>query len=75
MSQLSFSEAEYDNKKRATRRDRFLFRMGSLIPWSALERKLSKHYPKKGNGRPPYPLDVMLRVHCLQLFYNSSCIS
>lgn len=23
-------------------------------------------------GRPPYPLSVMLRVHCLQLFYNLS---
>ena len=29
-------------------------------------------YPKAGKGRHPYPLPVMLRVHCVQLFYNLS---
>ena len=29
-------------------------------------------YPKPGKGRRPYPLAVMLRVHCVQLFYNLS---
>lgn len=24
------------------------------------------------NGRPPYPLSAMLRVYCMQLFYNLS---
>jgi len=48
MSQLSFSEAEYSNKKRTTRRERFLSRMEDLIPWSVLEGKLLPHYPKKG---------------------------
>lgn len=72
MTQLTFAEAEYAAKKRKTRREVFLERMEALIPWRKLERRLSKHYPKGGNGRPPYPLAVMLRVHCLQLFYNLS---
>jgi len=72
MSQLSFSEAEYSNKKCTTRCERFLSRMEDLIPWSVLEGKLLPHYPKKGSGRPPYLLRVMLRVHCMQLFYNLS---
>ena len=29
-------------------------------------------YAKAGRGRRPYPLSVMLRVHCVQLFYNLS---
>ena len=29
-------------------------------------------YPKAGKGRRPYPLAVMLRIHCVQLFYNLS---
>ena len=29
-------------------------------------------YPKVGKGRRPYPLAVMLRIHCVQLFYNLS---
>lgn len=72
MSQLTFAEAEYQNKKRKTRREVFLEKMDALIPWSQLEKKLRRHYPKGENGHPPYPLPVMLRVHCLQLFYNLS---
>ena len=72
MSQLTFSEAEFVNKKHKTRREVFLERMETLIPWKRLEKKIAKHYPKGENGRPPYPLAVMLRVHCLQLFYNLS---
>ena len=72
MSQLTFAEAEYQNKKRKTRRELFLEKMDSLIPWAKLEKKLRKYYPKGENGNPPYPLPIMLRVHCLQLFYNLS---
>jgi len=72
MDQLTFAEAEYANKKRKTHRELFLERMDALIPWAKLEKQLAKHYPKGENGRPPYPLSTMLRVHCLQLFYNLS---
>lgn len=72
MDQMTFSEAEYQNKKRKTRREIFLERMEKLIPWKQLERKITRYYPKGQNGRPPYPLSSMLRVHCMQLFYNLS---
>jgi IS5 family transposase len=29
-------------------------------------------YPKAGNGRRPYPLETMLRIHCVQHWYNLS---
>ena len=29
-------------------------------------------YPKTGNGRRPYPLDTMLRIHCMQQWYSLS---
>jgi len=72
MDQMTFSEAEYQNKKRKTRREIFLDRMDKLIPWKQLEKKVARYYPKGQNGRPPYPLSAMLRVHCMQLFYNLS---
>ena len=72
MSQLSFAEAEYNVKKRKTRREKFLEQMDFLIPWKQLERKVRRYYAKEGKGRKPYPLAVMLRVHCMQLFYNLS---
>lgn len=48
--------------------------MDALIPWSALEKKLFRHYAKPGKqgGRPAYPLATMLWIHCIQLFYNLS---
>jgi len=74
MSQLTFAEAEYEHKKRKTRRELFLERMEALIPWQRLEKKIVRYYAKAGpqGGRPAYPLATMLRVHCLQLFYNLS---
>ncbi len=72
MEQVTFSDLEYDNKKRKTRREKFLERMDALIPWKKLEKKVRRYYPKPGRGRRPYPLSVMLRVHCVQLFYNLS---
>lgn len=72
MDQISFSDAEYNLKKRKTRREKFLEQMDIIIPWKRLEKKIQKHYPRAGNGRQPYPLSVMLRIHCMQLFYNLS---
>jgi IS5 family transposase len=72
MHQVSFAEAEYRNKRRKTRREKFLEQMESLVPWQRLEAKIEPFYPKAGRGRQPYPLQVMLRIHCMQLFYNLS---
>jgi IS5 family transposase len=72
MDQITFSEAEYQTKKRKTRREIFLERMDKLIPWKQLEKKVARYYPKGQTGHPPYPLSTMVRVHCLQLFSNLS---
>ena len=72
MEQPTFSDLEYQSKKRKTRRELFLERVDGLIPWQKLEGRIQPFYPKAGRGRHPYPLPVMLRVHCVQLFYNLS---
>ena len=72
MEQATFSELEHDMKKRRTRRELFLEKMDGLIPWERLESRIEPFCPKPGRGRQPYPLGVMLRVHCVQLFYNLS---
>ena len=72
MEQPTFADLEYQNKKRKTRREVFLERMDGLIPWEQLEERIRPYYPQAGRGRRPYELSVMLRVHCVQLFYNLS---
>ena len=70
--QRSFADVEYDGQKRQTRRAQFLQQMDGLIPWRRLEARLRPVYPTGERGRPPYPLAMMLRIHCVQLFYNLS---
>ena len=72
MDQPTFADLDYAGKKRKSRREKLLERMGRLIPWEALEERIRLFYPKAGRGRRPYDLSVMLRIHCVQLFYNLS---
>jgi IS5 family transposase len=54
--------------------DVFLAEMAAVVPWAALVALLEPHYPKAGplGGRRPFPLSVMLRIYCLQQWYNLS---
>ena len=72
MHQPTFASVEFEQKKRKTRRELFLERIDSLVPWDELEGRIEPHYPRAGRGRRPYPLAVMLRSHCVQLCYNLS---
>ena len=72
LPQRSFADVEYAGQKRQTRRAQFLQQMDGLIPWRRLEARLRPVYPTGERGRPPYPLAMMLRIHCVQLFYNLS---
>jgi IS5 family transposase len=72
MTQLSFSDAEGQAKRKQTRREKFLSQMDELLPWKELERPIARYYSKSLRGRKPYPLSSMLRIHCMQLFYNLS---
>ncbi len=72
IDQPSFAELDYQQKRRRTRREVFLERMDSLIPWQHLEERIRPHYPQSGRGRRPCTLSVMLRVHIVQLCYNLS---
>ncbi len=44
MKQISFAQVEYQNKKKTTRRERFLARMDVLVPWQRLIEALSPSY-------------------------------
>ena len=67
--QPSFSQAEFAAKKKTTRREKFLARMETLIPWTQLLAVIEPFYPKGQRGRPPVGLERMLRVYFLQQWY------
>jgi len=71
--QLSFAEVEYNTKKRLTRREVFLAEMEQVVPWLELLAVVEPHYPKPGRrGRPPMGLEAMLRIYCMQQWFNFS---
>ena len=61
-------------KKKVTRREQFLAEMEAVVPWLRLLALIAPHYPKAGpkGGRPPMPLETMLRVYFLQQWYALS---
>lgn len=72
MKQSSFSDLEYQAKKKTTRKERFLSEMDSILPWKILLKPIRKHYPKAGNGRPPFDPEIMLRIYFMQQWYQLS---
>jgi IS5 family transposase len=72
MNSLSFASLAYDNKKKKTRREKFLQEMDKVIPWRELIQIIERHYPKAGNGRQPMPLERMLRIYFMQQWYGLS---
>jgi IS5 family transposase len=72
MSQMSFGDAEYAGKRKQTRREVFLGEMNQVVPWKSLLSLIEPCYPIAGGGRPPYPLETMLRVHLMQNWFGLS---
>jgi transposase, IS5 family len=64
----------FEKYGKVTRRAQFLADMERVMPWDKLVGLIGPHYPTAGEqgGRPPIPLERMLRVYCLQLWFNLS---
>lgn len=74
MEQMPLTMTGYFDKGKKTRREQFLAEMDRVVPWGRLCALIEPHYPKanKAGGRPPIPLERMLRIYCLQQWYNLS---
>jgi IS5 family transposase len=74
MKQMTLSMTGYFDKGKRTRREQFLGEMDRVVPWARLCALIEPHYPRasKAGGRPPIPLERMLRIYCLQQWYNLS---
>lgn len=55
-----------------TRTDRFLEEMNQVVPWAELAAVVAPYYQAAGTGRPLTEVELLLRLHCLQLWYNLS---
>lgn len=55
-----------------TRRRAFLEEMDAVVPWSELVALISPFMPEGRRGRPPFSVEVMLRIHFMQQWFNLS---
>ena len=68
-TQKSFAQAEYAQKKKTTRREKFLNEMEQVVPWARLVACIQPHYFKGERGRKPVGIERMLRMYFLQQWY------
>lgn len=65
----------FERYGKTTRRAKFLAEMERIMPWQELAAAIEPVYPMGGGaagGRPPVPLERLLRIYFLQLWFNLS---
>jgi len=72
MKQQTFSDIEYSNRKRKTKREEFLEAMDEIIPWKYWVDMIRPYYPSGKRGRPPRDIEVMLRMYLMQNWFSLS---
>jgi transposase, IS5 family len=73
MRQQTFADEAFERYRKVTRREQFLRQMDTVMPWRELCEVIEPFYPKpEGAGRPPKELEMMLRIHFLQYWFNLS---
>ena len=70
--QLTMTDVEYSNRKRITKKDDFLNKMNSIVPWSEWVSLIQPYYPSGKRGRPVRGIETMLRMYLLQIWFNLS---
>ena len=60
------SSLDLNLSTKKTRKQELLVQMDRVVPWAALIDVIAPYYPEGKNGRPPFALETMLRIHCMQ---------
>ena len=55
-----------------TRKREFLVQMERVVPWAALVGLVLPYAPAAKTGRPPFPVETMLRIHFMQQWFTLS---
>ncbi len=70
--QIGFSDIEYANRRRTTRRESFLEMMDKVVPWKRFVEMVEPVYFKGERGRRPIGIETMLRMYFLSIWFNLS---
>lgn len=70
--QPSLSDVEYSRRRRVPKREEFLTMMDQVIPWTQWVGLIRPHYYNNKRGRRPIPIETMLRMYLLQVWFHLS---
>lgn len=70
--QQNFTDMEYTNRRRTTKREAFLEKMDAILPWGNWVALVAPYYPDGKRGRKPVEIEQMLRMTMLQVWFNLS---
>jgi len=70
--QPSLSDVEYTQRRRTPKREAFLKQMDAVVPWADWIALIEPHYYSNKRGRKPVPLETMLRMYLLQVWFHLS---
>lgn len=72
MEQQIFSDIEYSNRRKKTKREEFFDSMDEIIPWDHWVNIIRPYYPSGKRGRPPKTIESILRMYLMQKWFNFS---
>ena len=70
--QQNFTDMEYTNRRRKTKREAFLEKMDAMLPWQNWVALVVPYYPEGKRGRKPVEIERMLRMTMLQVWFSLS---
>lgn len=68
--QQNFTDMEYTNRRRTTKREAFLEKMDAILPWQNWVALVAPYYPDGKRGRKPVEIEQMLRMTMLQVWFS-----
>ena len=71
MKQISLGTG-FEMSAKRTRKRVFLEEMERVVPWAELVAQIVPFMPPGKTGRPPYPAELLLRIHFLQQWFGLS---
>jgi len=72
MKQTTIADSGFSLSSKKTRKRIFLEEMNQVIPWASLVATIQDFALITKTGRPRFPIEVVLRIHLLQLWCNYS---
>ena len=72
IKEMTLADVEYYNRKKTTKKEKFLDNMEKIVPWDKCINTIKEFYYNNKVGRKAKNIEVMLRMYLMQMWFNLS---